>query len=224
MIERVLFQIISDGIAVLKDTPGLVTEVFTRDGLVELEEAQKIEALFQTETPVVVHGYARSDNKFPLYAITLGGDQQTQSFIGDEGGFVDDEEDPDHGADEYAAIYSMTYNLMVYAQNPDVVLYLYVLLKQVVIAGIDVLKSYGLFDIKFSGADMAPDPAWVPAGLFVRRVTITGSREYQQVREASKLGRAWKVAGIHTDSAGAIGEDVGDVKTLVYPVNPESED
>jgi hypothetical protein len=104
---------------------------------------------------------------------------------------------------------------MVYAQHPDVVLYYYQLLKQIVINGFPVFKGCGLFNLRFSGADMAPDPAWVPAGLFVRRATLTCSQEYTQTMLSSRVGRAWKVQSIHIDAQGSPGEDTGDVKTQV---------
>lgn len=217
MIERIIYSIIRAGIDACVADPEIVKDILCRVGGLETEEVEKVAALFQSEPPDVVHGYARVDNKFPLYAITLGGDSQTRSFLGDEGGF-----DPDTEEDEYAAITSLTYNLMVYAQNPDVVLYLYQILKAILTAGIPTLKGEPafLFDIQFSGADMAPDPAWVPAGLFVRRVTLSASREYTQPIPSSKLGRVHSVAGIHIDARGAVGQDVGGVQTRVYPVGP----
>jgi hypothetical protein len=216
LIERLIFEVVTEGIAYLKDTPGAITRFFKKQDLLSDEEIALLEDLFINKmTPTVIHGYARDNAKFPVYAITLGSENETQAFIGDEGAFIDDEESPDFGADEFAAIFGYQFNLMVYAQNPDVTLAYYQLLKQMVINGFPKFKANGLFDLRFSGADMAPDPAWVPAGLYVRRATLSCSREYTQPWTSSKLGRAWKVQSIHIDAAGAPGEDVGGVLTHV---------
>jgi hypothetical protein len=218
VIERVLFDVITAGIAALKANPGAIAAFFARDSIISVEEAAALEDLFlNKETPTVIHGYARENAKFPVYAITLGSESESQSFLGDEGGFIDDPEDEDHGADEFAAIFAYQFNLMVYAQHPDVVLAYYQLLKEIIVNGFPTFKANGLFDLRFSGADMAPDPSWVPAGLFVRRATLSCSREYTQPWPSSKLGRAWQVSGIHIDAQGDVGKDVGGVNTEVYP-------
>lgn len=223
MIERLLFHVIEDGIAFLKANPDLISEFFATEGLLDISEAEKIRDYFLKEPPAVIHGYARSDQKFPIYAITLAAENETQAFIGDEGGFVDDPEDENYGADQAAAIFGYTYNIYVYAQHPDATLYMYHLLRQMLFEALPVLKGTGdVFDVRFSGADLAPDPAWVPAGLFLRRVTITCSREYHQTILSSKLGRAWKVQSIHLDAKGAVGEDVGGV--LTHVTTPDSEE
>jgi len=214
VIERLIYDALVGGVAFYRDTPGAVAAVFP--DYVEASEAQALEDLFRNkQTPSVHMGYPRVDATFPAYFITLGGENESQTFLGDEGGQVLDEEDEDFGADEFAAIFAYQFNLMVFAQHPDVVLAYYQLLKRMVIDYFPTFKANGLFDLRFSGADMAPDPSWVPAGLFVRRGTLSCSREYTQPLASTKLGRAWKVRGIHIDADGAAGEDVGGVPTHV---------
>lgn len=220
MIERVLFQIIKEGLAVLTSTPGLIASVFINDGVLSVAEAEKVEALVVAAPPDVVHGYARADNKFPLYAITLGGENESQRFVGDDGGY-----DPDEQEDIFAAAFTLTFNLMIYAQHPDTVLYLYRLLKYLVISGFPILKGDPTFayDLSWSGADLAPDPAW-PPGLFVRRATLVCSQQYQQALSSSTVpdARINRVTGIHVDG-GAPGTDNGGVLAQVYPRSEEED-
>lgn len=220
MIERLLFNTLKDGVAFLKANPDEIVTLFSEEELLSVEEAEKVRDYFLAHPPDVIHGYARKDSTFPCWSITLGGEQESQTFLGDEGGFIDDEADPNHGADQFAAIYSYTFNVMVYANNPDVCVYYYHLMKQVIIAAFPVLKTYDLFDLRFGGADVAPDAAWVPAGLFLRRVTVTCSRQYTQTLLSTKLGRAWRVQSVHLDKAGDLGKDVGDVQTHVTVGSP----
>lgn len=212
MIERLLYVAIKEGMDAAIATPQLIIDFFRNKALLSLDEATKVANAFVAKPPSVIHGYARSDSNFPLYAITLGADADGVRFIGDDGGITEDKDDI------YAQIRQYNFNIMVYAQHPDITLYYFHLLQEFIVASIEVLKrDGGLFDIKFGGADMAPDPNYAPAGLFVRRCTLSCSREYTQTLLGSKLGRAWSVSGIHVDSSGAPEHDIGGVETNVTP-------
>lgn len=216
MLERFVYRAISDGIAYVTANPETLLEFFRDEALLGEDEAVQIRDWFIANPPSVIHGYAKRDAKFPLYAITLTSERQSQGFIGDEGGFHDDPDDPEFGADDWAAIWEYNINVITYAQHPDVTLYLFHLLKHFLIAAEPLFKNDGdYFDINYSGTDMVPDPATTPAGLFLRRLQFTAKRQYTQPVIGSKLGRAWKVQGVHVDRSGAEGRDVGDVKTNV---------
>ena len=220
MIERVLWDVLTNGIQALTEDPDQLVTFFCEERGLSPEESKKIRDYFLEKPPSVIHGYARSDSKFPLYAITLGNESTSTQFLGDEGEFIDDPDDPDFGADERAMFFDETFNILIYSENPNITLYYYQLARWFLLSNIDYLKSHDLFNIRFSGSDMAPDPAWVPAGLFLRRLTVMATEAYSQVDAASKAGRAWKVGGLHVDFRGAMGEDVGGVKTLVTPIDP----
>ena len=223
MVERLVFDVIRQGIEFCKATPGWITTFFVEQAGLETTEAAEIEAIFQKRPPDLIHGYARRDADFPLYAVTLGSEQESEVFIGDEGGYLGDAEDPDRGTDLYGAIFAYNINVLVYANHPDLCLYLYQLLRAMLINGLPELKAGDLHNIRFSGGDMAPDPAWVPAGLFLRRFTVSFAREYQQPMPGSNLGRAWRVQSIHVDEAGAPGRDVGGVLTHVTVRDPKQQ-
>lgn len=219
MIERLIYTALTQGIETITEDPYRIDQIFQKEhGLTETE-TEKIRGYFLEKPPKVIHGYARSDSDFPLFAITLGAENVTQQLVGDEGGMVTTLGDPDFGADERVMFFDETFNILIYAQNPDVCLYYYQLCKVFLFLNLDFFKSCGLYNIRFSGSDMAPDPAWVPAGLFLRRFTMQASEEYKQIDPSTKLGKAFRVRGIHVDKAGAPGESVGGVKTLVRPID-----
>lgn len=216
MLERLIYRAIKDGIALFQNDPELLVEFFCTEALLEKKEAEEIRDFFLANIPDVIHGYARRDAKFPLYAITLTSMGQDQGFIGDEGSFHDDREDPDYGADDWASIFSYQYNVIVYSQHPDITLYYFNLLQLFLITAEPLFKGKGdAFDINFSGSDMVPDATTMPAGLFLRRFQVQMKRQYTQIVAGSKLGRAWRLQGMHIDRAGAVDEDVGDVLTNV---------
>jgi len=215
MIERLVFRAITDGIARLKADPDELLSFFECEALLEKKEATEIRDYFLANTPSVIHGYARADAKFPLYAIMVTAESQSDKFIGDEGGFMDDPADPEFGTDELASIWDYTLNIVCYSQHPDVTLYNFQLLKNIMAAALPFFKNDDYFDITLSGADMAPDSATMPAGLFLRRLQFNARRQFTQPLIGSKLGRAWTLSGLFIDREGAQSEDVGDVRTNV---------
>lgn len=234
MIERALHTILTSGLTYLRDNPGKLTEFFEADSLLDEGEAAEVEEWFMDAVasrlgdkkhPPVVLGYPHKETaKPPVMCIVLAQDAETTQVLGDEGGYIG-QGTPDEGTDSYFAMSALVHRILVYAELPDPALYLYQIAKQCLINGFPVLKAdpYFLSDLKWSGADVAPDQAYAPAGLYLRQLTLSSSRECIQDWPSSKVGRAWKVRGIHVDSAGAPGEAVGDVLTQVT-VPDEGED
>lgn len=215
MLERLIYQAINEGIEVLKGDPDLLVEFFCTEALLPKEEAEKIRDYFLEHPPHVIHGYARADAKFPLYAITLTSQGQSQGFIGDEGSFHDDPEDPDFGQDDWAAVFDYNFNVIVYANHPDITLYYFHLLINMLILAEPLFKVRGdTFDISYSGADMVPDSTTMPAGLFLRRCQVAMKRQYTQTVVGSKLGRTWTLSGLHVDD-GSTSERLGGVTARV---------
>lgn len=212
MIERLVYQAVTDGIALCVAEPDLLVDFFVTEGLLEEAEAVKLRDFFLANPPHVIHGYARPDSKFPLFAITLSSDTHDTKFIGNEGGFHDDPDDPQFGADDYAEIRHYMVTVFVYATHPDIALFYYHLLKHFIVAAESFFQNTGdYFDVLWSGADLAPDSTTMPAGLFLRHLQLEAKRQYTQPKLGSKLGRAWKVSGLHLKAEGAPGEDIGNV-------------
>jgi hypothetical protein len=225
MLERLIWKAITDGIATVTADPQLIVDFFHEEALLDLSEAEKIRDYFLENPPHVIHGYARKDGEFPLYAITLTSQGQAQGFIGDEGLFHADPEDPDFGNDDWAAIFEYNFNVLVYTTHPDITLYYFQLLLTFMVTAEPLFKMKGdAFDITYGGADMVPDASTMPAGLFVRRFQIGMKRQYTQNVVGSKLGRAWRVQGIHIDADGAAGEDTGGVPTHVSIMGADNGD
>lgn len=225
MLERLIWKAITDGVDLMKGNPQLLVDFFQKEALLEQSEAEKIRDYFLENPPHVIHGYARKDSEFPLYAITLTSQNQAQGFIGDEGAFHDDREDPLFGHDDWAAIFEYNYNVIVYANHPDITLYYFHLLINFLITAEPLFKIHGdAFDITYGGADMVPDSATMPAGLFVRRCQLGMKRQYTQTVVGSKLGRAWALQGLHIEPSGASGEDIGGVVANVTIMGGEDGD
>jgi hypothetical protein len=220
MIQRFLFNIVKAGIEEISKDLNILDDIFSQFDMPQ-KELDAIRTLWEAKPPHVKHQYARVDDETPLYSIVLGNEQETDFYIGNDAATVTEPTDPDFGADIKSSIWNHTYHTLCYSEHPDHTSYLYEVLKAIYIAA--KLDDCGVFDARFSGMDLAPDPRYIPEHLFVRQFTLAGKREFERLDRASKLGKAFKVRGIHLDSSGSP-SDVGGVKTLVTVGIPDGDE
>ncbi|MCU0912927.1 MAG: hypothetical protein MUC88_00015 [Planctomycetes bacterium] len=176
-VERIIWERLHSQVEELKLEPVLYEKFLIGCGLPE-EEA-KIGRERWEERPVsVVHGYARGGTPFPVIALVLGQESTAQDYIGEDGEMLDEDGMPyldDHGnvEDPHVRRWEQRYDAYVYADHPDECLYLYQLAKHILVSGRSVFQAEGLDEITYSGAELAPDPRYMPSEMFTRRFSIT---------------------------------------------------
>ena len=219
MIERFIYTALTEGFQTLKANNDFLHDLFvTLHGLSE-KEFKSIKLLLETKTPKVIHGYAHADESFPLCSIVLDSEQETDEFLGFDAGMVDDPKDPDYRDDILSGIWQHNHSVLIYAEHPDAVLYYYEMAKSSLLAAHEYFVDRGMHNITLSGMDLAPDPRYIPAHLFLRRLSIKSQREFQRLETVQ---RAFKVQGIAVDSSGST-SDVGGVPTNVKPYAAEGD-
>jgi hypothetical protein len=184
-LERVLFNILSEGITRWTSNRKLLKEFFLDGGLTD-DEAGKAADILIAEPPNPLHGYARSGSQFPAWAITLGSESTSQDYLGEEASntaepdFVGGEQegevyldDDGNRINQKARRWQNVFDLFIYTNHPDVTLYHYHLCKRICSESQMDLMEGGLEQVVYSGADLAPDPRYMPPGLYVRRFTIS---------------------------------------------------
>jgi hypothetical protein len=220
VIERIIHQLLEVGRdQLLEDNAKLVRRHFLRSKRIGEDEAEKFVDYFQTHPPTVIEQYPRGEGvKFPCWSVLLAGEKESTSFLAGEGDFLGDsseidDDDPDAGANEYASMFSVNYGVLVVAEHPDVCRWYYELAKFILQRGRNFLLE-AMSEVFFSGQDLAPDPRYLPAHLFVRQLGIDGLRVERAVGEQPGVIRS--VDGIHVaeNEAGISG-----VETLLVP-NP----
>jgi len=216
MIQRYLYSILKTGVQAILDDPRILDDLFEADYVLEKTEVEAIKELFAAQGLTVINGYARGDTKFPAVAVILGDEREAETFLGDSAGQVLEDDDPLYGADIETAIWEYTFNILIITEHPDSTLYYYEIVKSILLAGLDSLSDdpENMFEYKMSGAELAPDPRYLPEHLFARQLTFAAQREFQRVRRDSLLVKAFALRGIHIDSSGS-NSDVGGVQTLV---------
>lgn len=213
MIQRFIFRAMKQGIDAITADPSLLEIIFENFELEE-GEIESIKEQWISKPPHIRHGFARSDDEFPLFALVLVNESEVETVLADDGGIVEDPEDPLYGADIRTSFWKHNYNILVFTEHPDVTLYWYEVAKSIILeAG---FYDVGIYDLQLSGGDITPSPEYIPSHLFVRHLTIEVSREFKRIIHTSRLGKAFKVSGIHIDRSGSP-SDPGPVKTLLVP-------
>jgi len=182
LIERLLRSLLQTTIDDLKDpNDASAVEDLTRffshfyDPTISPAERNDIIKNFQAEPPKAILGYPRSTAQFPCFSIILEGEEETQGLIGDYAGQTTLDEDVDDFSEYIGAFYNSTYGIYIYAEHPDVCVYLYQFAKSVIHAGKAFLFSCGVTSMTISGGELAPDETYMPENMFMRvlRVQLT---------------------------------------------------
>lgn len=184
MLERVVYEMLSEGLTEIQGNYDLITNHFRYSLGLSEAETDKIKTYLQATPPKIIHHYARDGDKIPLWALILMGETQSQDTLGYEmgevGSFVlggpDDPEydpdNPDSGADTQGSVFTTTIGVQTYSEHPDVTRYYYELAK-FLIWRYNPLGTAGIVSYHFAGQDLMPDPRYTPAHLFVRQLTCT---------------------------------------------------
>lgn len=217
MIQRTLYRALTAGLEYFQNNPKAFTTLFGDNYGLSATEIEAIVQFFTSKPPKVIHGYARQDQTPPLYSIVLADERETDKVLGDEAGMISEEEDPDFGDDQYSVMWAHTYHILCIAEHPEAAQYIYEVAKSIILEAKPTFLPEGIYGIQVSGAELLPDPRFIPEFWFVRQLTLQCQREMLTVKQGTGAGKAWKVAGIHVDKSGSP-SDVGGVKTLVTPV------
>jgi len=214
MIQRLLYKALVSGLDAIKADPSILDDLFRKNFELDDTEVAGIQAFFAAKPPTVVHGYARTDQTTPVISILLAGEREADAVIGDEAGNVLDELDEDFGATQYTALWEHTFHIVCITEHPDVCQYIYEVVKAIILQAKPTFIPYGVYGLTLSGADLAPDPRYMPEHFFIRQLAVSCRAEFLTVAKDTKLGKAFRVSGIHVDKSGSP-SDVGGVKTLV---------
>lgn len=222
MINRYLHILLTQGVTQIQDDPSVLDLLFQDNFLLSDEELAIIKTYFKDHPPNIINGYPRSDSEFPLVAITMSSDMESETFLNEDGGFIDDTDSEYFGMDIKTAIWDYVHQLHVYTEHPDITTYYYEIVKSILLANLDYLVDLDCFSFAISGTELAPDPRYIPEQIFARVITFKCSSEFQRFDKESRWRKAFKVTGIHVDK-NASNWDTGNVATNVTPYVSEDE-
>lgn len=141
----------------------------------EQDEIDLVARVFAARPPTIRAGYGTAQDPMPLVTVALMQERPDQEVLGDILEPETDYDEFEHGkAELLGAIYEQTIEITIYADHPDVALYLYHWARYGLQAHLDWFLRHGLIEPRFvSGSEVRPDPRFVPERLFCRTLTWT---------------------------------------------------
>jgi hypothetical protein len=229
MVERVLYTLIKEGLDWYVADATRFESFLTTHLELSAEEAAKARIYFEGGTvngesiearpPTLQHGYPRTGGPFPLWAITLGGESEETAYIGDDVTTLDLDGarllDVETGlpVEPKGIRLSLTDNILVMAEHPDITLYYYSLLRQIIRRQRAGFIAADLDPPVLNGADLAPDPRYLPEFLFTRQLTVQLVADECWSEELDGFGTS--ISGIAVDDAGSKTAGAGSVSAGV---------
>ena len=183
MIERVLIQTLRTGLAARVAAPSTIVRMCTEGyGLVQ-SEADAVAKIFVAEPPSVAMQYPREDSKFPLVSVILVDERESTQYI-------------NAGHTRYigtrhkrASIWEQKFALWVSTKHPDLTLYLYAMVKDIMLASRDDLVASGVVVSSYAGSDMGPNADYAPFWLFIRQLLVSATQQREVFDETVPLIR-----------------------------------
>lgn len=221
LIERILLAVLRSEVERLSQDKDECSRFFSHfyDPIAGQSEREKFVSNFMKHPPEVVLGYPRTSAAFPCLSIVLASEDETQNALGDfvtQTGDLSTERNP---TEYVGAHFSQAHMIYVYAEHPDVVVYLYQFAKLCLFGAKQTLLEAGCTEVSFSGGELAPDEGYLPENMFVRYLQV---RTVAQVTIPKLLlvdPRRIRVTGIHMDDVVVDGVPGG-----VHPYPPTEED
>ena len=200
LLERVLMQLLRSEITRLSGDRDELDRFFSHffDPTAGVTERGRFVDHFIREPPVVVLGYPRASAEFPCFAVVLESEEETEpELIGDYmGQTLEGEAGP--AAEYVGGIFRHTYGVYIYAQNPDVCIYLYQFAKMVVFGAKQALECAGFIDTRLSGGELNPEEMYLPEGMFARVLRVQSTATVSVPRLITDPGKA-RLLGLYMD-------------------------
>tara|TARA_R110002126_G_scaffold36707_19_gene111399 strand:+ start:423 stop:1139 length:717 start_codon:yes stop_codon:yes gene_type:complete len=170
--EQTIKTLLETGIATIVADPTLLDGIWT--GL-DPADLTRLKSVWATNPPTVVSGFAREGAPFPLFAITLAGDNPNADYLGLGEHWVDLDDDDVFDSGELTGVVRTTgsFGVYVYAHHADVCAAYYRVARFVFNVGRKALIQAGLQEPQMTGVELRPDARYTPDNLYVRQLTLT---------------------------------------------------
>ena len=174
--HRIVLEVLRVGVAAVSANTDVMDDILQD---LTSSELTKAKSFWASHPPTVVQSFARfGDTPFPIIALTLSGDDTSQDFLGQGDMALLDVDDFTIGS-QFRSLDTATFTIFIYAEHPDVVVWYYKIVKRILKMGFLRMVTNGLHDPMLDGADVQPDPRYIPENVFIRRITLKVEYEDQ---------------------------------------------
>jgi hypothetical protein len=219
--ERVLLGILRTEVDRLAADKSELERFFSHffDPLTDKNERDSWVNSFTKRPPKVVLGYPRTSSEFPCYSVVLEAERETDEPLGHYLGQSLEDEGGDTSFEYTGSMFEQTFGIYVYAEHPDVCIYLYQFAKAVYLGAHETMLCCGLIDPSYSGGELAPDEGYLPENMFVRVLRVSLKSLTTVPRVLSPDPSRARVTGIFADDIVVSG-----VRGGVHPIDPNAEE
>lgn len=213
MPERVILALLRSEVTRLSDSNNRddLVRLFSHffDPMITVEERNSYVNAFQKFPPETYLAYPRSNSKFPCYAVVLESDDETDEALDHLIGRTSENEEAERTEAYPGSMFQAQYGIYVYAENPDMCLYLYHFAKAILIGSHIVLESCGIIDSKLSGTELSPEETYIPENMFVRvcRVSLKSLFTVPEILRPDPA--RLRITGIHANDIVVSGQRGG---------------
>jgi len=209
-VERLIYKHVKERLDWYLSRPKRFEDFLIDIGGIDEAEALEARAALEESPPTAVHGYARQGGPFPCFALVLGNENIASDYIGEDGFPFD--EDGDAYMDSAGDLVDMhvrrwehRLDWYVYVAHPDLCLYYYNLLRHIMVGLRTRLQAEDLDEITYSGAELAPDPRYMPSDMFTRRFSITCRADEPYVEDYKPgMGPGVEITGLTVEDDGNV--------------------
>ena len=185
LIEDYLRSLMNERINWLKKHPEEIPKIF---GVLGRRSTLKAFTDFVVKTEFrVLLGFPREPSKLPCYIITLTGEQEIPSGLGDSIDEDFDEEDIFH---INVTTIQTTYRIEAWADNSDLVVYMYILAKWAMLVSKHDMQLNHIILPTVGGADLEPAPDYFPIFVYRRALLVSltfENRFYETEEELAEI-------------------------------------
>jgi hypothetical protein len=221
LIERVILAVLRSEVDRLSQDRSECDRFFAHfyDPIVGEAERAEFVTNFMRAPPNVVLGYPRTSASFPCLSIVLASEEEVQNAVGD---FISQtgRDSTDRLPVEFVgAHFSQSHMIYVYAEHPDVAIYLYQFAKLCLFGAKSTFLEAGCTEVTFAGGELAPDEGYMPENMFVRYLQVRAVTQVTVPRLLLVDPRRLRLGGVFIDDVVVDG-----VRGGVHPYAATTED
>ena len=171
--DRLILRVLRIGVEALRADQTPLDHIWSTLNAGDLVKAKEY---FVKHPPEIVQGYPRFDKPFPVFAVPMISDVDSQEFL-DEADhfehFVDEDEIEPGETQVRSRRRTESIGIYILEGNPDLCALYYRVAKRILEVATPHLIKQGLDLTRFQGAEVAPDAQMISEQMFMRRLTIS---------------------------------------------------
>ena len=188
LIDAYLRDLVRTKLTFLKNNPQLIDVIFGTLGTKTTLKSFK--NFIATKDIKVLIGFPREPQSLPCYVITVAGEQESPSGLGDNIDDYEEEWDDNRLETQYIIAgvdIDSSYRIECWSDNGDLTSYMYTILKYCLLSSRNKMLKDNFKLPKITGTDLEPVPDYIPVFVYRRALMISFKYENKYFDDDSTL-------------------------------------